>query len=60
MPKQKFKRAKNKKSTIDSEKISKKKHSDINSVKEYDKQTPEPIKPIISIKEKSFVEYEKD
>ena len=48
-----------KKSTIDSEKTSKKKHSDINSVKEYDKQTPEPRKPIISIKEKSFVEDEK-
>ena len=49
-----------KKSTIDSEKTSKKKHSDVNSVKEYDKQTPEPRKPIISIKpQKSFVEDEK-
>ena len=45
-----------KKSTIDSEKTSKKKHSAINSVKEYDKQTPEPI---ISIREKSFVGDEK-
>ena len=44
-----------KKSTIDSEKTSKKKHSAINSVKEYDKQTPEPI----SIREKSFVGDEK-
>lgn len=49
-------RKKIKKSTIDSKKTSKKKHSAINSVKEYDKQTPEPI---ISIRKKSFVEDEK-
>ena len=40
---------------ISPEKTSKKKHSAINSVKEYDKQTPEPI----SIREKSFVGDEK-
>lgn len=36
-----------KKSTIDSKKTSKKKHSAINSVKEYDKQTKEPNPPAI-------------
>ena len=49
-----------KKSTIDSKKASKKKHSTINSVKEYDKQKPEPNSPtiekIMSIKKKSLAE----
>ena len=50
-----------KKSTINSKKTSKKKHSASNSVKEYDKLTPVPNSPIkeieaeiTSIKKKSF------